>query len=68
MITMGIKTSALSFIGGWGGFDEFCGMWYGKPRKRQRIKRKLVFPFGVYSEISPKKWNYFRVLARYTEK
>lgn len=55
---MGSKMSALSFIGGWGGCGWHCGVWCRKTRKRETIKRKSVFPFWVYSEISSRKWNY----------
>lgn len=35
---------------------------------KERMKRKSFFPFWVYNEISPRKWNYFRAMARQIEK
>lgn len=53
-----------------GGFGGYCGLWCGKRRKREKMKKKLVLPFWVYSEISLRKWNFLRnyLRARGSEK
>lgn len=60
----GSKMSALSFGQVWIWW-AFGGIWCRKPKKREKMKRKLVFSFWAYIENFPRKWDYLR--ARMSE-